>query len=88
MTQLLGSQYELAWWVFASAQLSRLEARAETAFPAGNNNPTVVCCHGISTEMLFLSRSSQQKSQTKPWTSLFVFFLIYCSRVYRRSLGF
>lgn len=37
-----------------------LEAQAETAFPAGNNNPTVVCCHGISTKMLFLSRSSQQ----------------------------
>lgn len=37
-----------------------LEAQAETAFPAGKNNLTVVCCHGISTEMLFLSRSSQQ----------------------------
>lgn len=32
----------------------------ETAFPAGNNNLTVVCCHGISTKMLFLSQSLQQ----------------------------
>lgn len=52
---------ELARWVFASTQFAELEARAEPAFPAGNNNPTVVCCHGISTKMLFLSRSSQQK---------------------------
>lgn len=47
--------FELAWWVFASKQFAELEARAETAFPAGNNNPTVVCCHGKSTKMLFLS---------------------------------
>lgn len=60
MTQFLYWQFELAWWVFASTRFAELEARAEPAFPAGNNNPPVVCCHGISTKMLFLSRSSQQ----------------------------
>lgn len=39
---------ELAWRVFASEQF------AGPAFPAGNNNLTVVCCHGISTKTLFL----------------------------------
>lgn len=52
----------LNWHGGCSLQRSSLGWRhgAETAFPAGNNNPTVVCCHGISTKMLFLSRSSQQ----------------------------
>lgn len=36
------------------------ELKAEPAFPAGNNNPTAVRCHGISTKMGFLSGSSRR----------------------------
>lgn len=79
---------ELAWWVFASTQFAELEAWAEPAFPAGNNNPTVVCCHGISTKMLFLSRSSQHNEVAYETVDLTLCFVICCSYVYPRNHGF
>lgn len=71
-------------------QFSELEARAKPAFPAGNNNPTVVCCHGISTKMLFLSRISQQKEvayETVDLTLCFV-FLSVAVMVIQGTVGF
>lgn len=61
---------------------AELEAQAEIAFPAGKNNPTVVCCHGISTMMLFLSRSSQQSGvahETVDLTLCYFNLLCLCS---------
>lgn len=79
---------ELAWWVFALMQFAELEAWAEPAFPAGNNNPTVVCCHGISTKMLFLSRSSQHNEVAYETVDLTLCFVISCSYVYPRNRRF
>lgn len=72
----------LARWVFAPTQFAESEAQAEAAFPAGKNNPTVVCCHGISTKMLFLCRCWQHSGaarETVGLTLCFVNLLEWCS---------
>lgn len=65
-----------------------LDAQAETAFPAGNNNLTAVCCHGISTEMLFFSRSSQQNEVATNCGPHSLLFLSVIVVFLRGNLGF
>lgn len=69
---MVGVRFNAVW--------TELEAQAEPAFLADNNNPPVVCCHGISTKMLFLIWSSQQNRVANETVDLTRFFG-YCSSV-------
>lgn len=70
-------------WGFGAGWTGNVGVRsgAVCSFPAGRNNPAVVCCHGTSTKAFVLRWSSQQNRvahETVDLTRPLFFSKIYC----------
>lgn len=78
---------ELARGFFTWTQFAELEPGAEAAHPAGTVCPSVACCHGISTKMLFLQHNTAS-SHINLWISRLFLCYAFCSGVYvKRVVG-
>lgn len=81
--QSIWTHQETQVWGFGAGWTGNVGVRSGSvrSFPAGRNNPAVVCCHGTSTKAFVLRWSSQQNRvahETVDLTRPLFFSKIYC----------